>query len=367
MKNIKLYVLTIFTLILLVSFTFASQSDSVSLPQNSSSIDNNTVSTRIYLYGESHGNAKILSKELELWDNYYHKQNMRHLFVEYPYYTAEFLNLWMKEDNDKILDFVFNSWKGTASYTPDVYSFMKKLKEQCPDTVFHGTDVGHQYNSVGKAYLNYLEKNNLKDSKEYNLTKEIIQQGQYFYKNKDDLYRENKMAENFIREFDLLKGNSIMGIYGAAHVGISDLNYRNSGPSMANQLNKHYKDMIVSENLVSLTKLTNPIKTESIILNNKSYKALYFGKQNLPNFPEYEYREFWRIESSYDDFKNNEKTGDVLPFSDYPIIVEKHQVFIIDYKKVDGTTIRMYYRSDGNLWDDLPTTEEFKINTTTIK
>lgn len=54
--------------------------------------------------------------------------------------------------------------------------------------------------------------------------------------------------------------------------------------------------------------------------------------------------------------------GDFLRFSDYPIIVEKHQVFIIDYKKVDGTTIRMYYRSDGNLWDDFPTTEEFKIN-----
>lgn len=36
----------------------------------------------IYLYGEAHGNAKIIDKEFELWSKYYHNEGMRHLFVE---------------------------------------------------------------------------------------------------------------------------------------------------------------------------------------------------------------------------------------------------------------------------------------------
>ena len=35
----------------------------------------------------------------------------------------------------------------------------------------------------------------------------------------DDIYRENKMTENFIRAFDALDGKKIMGIYGASHRG----------------------------------------------------------------------------------------------------------------------------------------------------
>ncbi len=50
---------------------------------------------QIYLYGEQHGNDAILEKELELWYDHYHKDGMRHLFLEHPYYTAEFLNIWM--------------------------------------------------------------------------------------------------------------------------------------------------------------------------------------------------------------------------------------------------------------------------------
>ena len=45
---------------------------------------------QIYLYGESHGVERILNKELERWQGYYNDDGMRHLFVEYPYYTAEF-------------------------------------------------------------------------------------------------------------------------------------------------------------------------------------------------------------------------------------------------------------------------------------
>ena len=80
---------------------------------------------KIYLYGESHGDKKVLDKETELWQNYYNDQNMRHLFVELPYYTAEFLNIWMQSDSNDILDAVYNDWQGTAYYNPDVKEFYR--------------------------------------------------------------------------------------------------------------------------------------------------------------------------------------------------------------------------------------------------
>jgi len=53
---------------------------------------------------------------------------MRHLFVELPYYTAEFLNIWMKSDSDEILDELYNDWIGTALYNPYTKEFYKKIK-----------------------------------------------------------------------------------------------------------------------------------------------------------------------------------------------------------------------------------------------
>jgi len=47
--------------------------------------------------------------------------------------------------------------------------------------------------------LKYLEENNLKDSEKYRLAHEAVKQGKYYYENSDDVYRENKMVENFIR------------------------------------------------------------------------------------------------------------------------------------------------------------------------
>lgn len=121
-------------------------------------------SGQIYLYGEAHGVDKILDKEFELWYKYYHNQNMRHLFVELPYYTAEFLNIWMQSDINNILDMLYSDWAGTASYNPNVKEFYEKIKSQCPETIFHGTDVGHQYDTTGERFLEYLQSDNLEDS-----------------------------------------------------------------------------------------------------------------------------------------------------------------------------------------------------------
>jgi len=59
--------------------------------------------TRIMLYGEVHGDKAYYDAEFTLWKDYY-EDGCRNLFVELPYYSAEFLNLWMREETDEILD-----------------------------------------------------------------------------------------------------------------------------------------------------------------------------------------------------------------------------------------------------------------------
>ncbi len=316
---------------------------------------------QIYLYGEQHGVDKILDKEFELWHQYYYNEGMRHLFIEYPYYTAEYLNLWLKSDSDDIIDELYEDWFNTAAYTLSIKEFYKKIKSECPETIFHGTDVGHQYSTTGMRFLEYLESINLKDSEQYLLTQQAIEQGKYYYEHSNYAYRENMMVENFIREFNKLDNENIMGIYGSAHIGLNTMDPTNSIPSMANQLKKFYKD-INSNDLSFLAKDIKPDRVNIINVNGKDYEALYFGKQDLTSFTnDYTYREFWRLENAYDDFKDKAKTGNVLPYDNYPMQIETEQIFIIDNIRLDGSVMRMYFYSKGNTWNNRLTTEEFII------
>lgn len=317
---------------------------------------------QIYLYGEQHSVEKILNKEFDLWYDYYHDDNMRHLFVEYGYFTAELLNIWMASDNDDILNAIYDDWTGTSAQNPVVLDFLRKIKSECPETVFHGTDVGHQYDTTGQRYIRYLEDNSMEDSEEYRLAQEAITQGRTFYLKRDDVYRENTMAANFIREFDILNGESVMGFYGGAHTGLNAMDY-NTGtvPCMANQLKERYGDNVHSTDLTYLTiNDMEPIRVDVITINGIDYEASYFGTQDLTGFKNYAYREYWRLEGAYEDFRDN-PTIDVLPYTNYPMVLEAEQVFVIDYTMVSGEVFRKYYRSEGNSWDGKPTTEEFII------
>ena len=80
----------------------------------------------VYLYGETHGVVKILNKEFDLWYDYYHTKGMRHLFVELPFFTAEFLNVWMKSTEDTILESLYSDWQGTALHNTNILAFYKK-------------------------------------------------------------------------------------------------------------------------------------------------------------------------------------------------------------------------------------------------
>lgn len=54
--------------------------------------------TTINLYGEMHGYKEFYDIEFQEWKKFY-DEGCRNLFIELPYFSAEFLNEWMKEDS----------------------------------------------------------------------------------------------------------------------------------------------------------------------------------------------------------------------------------------------------------------------------
>lgn len=320
-------------------------------------------SGQIFLFGEQHGVKAIIDKEYELWHDFYHQDDMRHLFIELSYCSTEFLNLWMKADDDQILDQLFIDKTNTSASHPDYKVFYQKIKSECPETIFHGTDVGHHYNSTGKRYLEYLENQNLKESQQYKTAKDVIEQGELYSSSRSATYRENKMVENFIREIETLTNEPIMGIYGADHTELDGLMKGGKLASMANQLNEIYVDQISSESLVYMAKDIEPERIDQIEVAGKTYDASYFGKHDLDWSNEYQYREFWRLEDAYADFMDYYLRENVLPDSNYPMNITDEEVFVIDYTLTDGSVQRQYYRIDGYYWQGMLTSVEVLFDT----
>ncbi len=196
---------------------------------------------QIILYGEQHGIKEFYEYEFKEWQRFYEEEGMRDLFLELPYYTAEFLNLWMQEEDDAILDEMYADTEGTASHTQDYLDFFRKIKESCPETVFHGTDVGHQFEITGARYLAYLEEKGLTDSEKYELALANMEQGKEWYEKQDPVdwdWREEKMIENFLETYERIGRGKIMGIYGGAHVDVKD------GKIMAGAIKDKYGDVV---------------------------------------------------------------------------------------------------------------------------
>ena len=165
--------------------------------------------------------------------------------MELPYYTAEYLNLWMQEDSDEIIDQIFADIQGTQSGNAYYYEFWHEIKESCPETVFYGTDVGHQYDVTGKRYLEYLADKGLEKSENYRLAEECIKQGMEYYEedtthNGISSIRESYMVSNFIDAYSRCGSETVMGIYGSYHVDLNDPEV------MAGRLLAHYGDIISS-------------------------------------------------------------------------------------------------------------------------
>lgn len=314
----------------------------------------------IWLYGEEHGVPAILDEELRLWQEAY-ARGVRHLFVEYPYYTAEFFNLWMAAEDDAILEEVYNDWAGTQAHVDCVKEFYQAIKATCPETVFHGTDVGHQYDTTGARYLAYLEEKGREDSPQYRLAQDQIAQGRKFYAKGNVEYRETMMTENLIRELESLEGEEIVGFYGAAHTGTSPFGYDDGTveDTMASRLLERYGEKVHLTDLsYAAIPAMEPERVDEIQVGDKTYEASCFGKVDISAWSKYLCREFWRLEGAYDDLKDAPKTGQVLPYDNYPTRLEEGQVYVIDYTNPDGTVERKFYRSDGDIWQGLPTTVE---------
>ena len=321
---------------------------------------------KVYLYGETHGVPEIMDLELELWQDYYHNQGMRHLFLEHSYFTAAYLNLWMRAADDSILLELYEDWKGTTLQIEYTLEHFRAIKETCPETVFHGTDVGHQYWNTGERYLKYLEEQNMINSVEYQRTLEAIEQGKGYYCNdlgswvRDNVYRENTMADNFIRELESLKGESVMGIYGMAHVKLDSLNHTEECDSMGKQLVTHFGEVFVVEDLTHRVQMSaEPERTETLTINGKNYEAEYYGVRPLSEtYYEYCQVEYWRIPDAYEKFSKAGFTGKTLIGSDYPVAIENGGTYVVQYTYPDGRAIRKYYLCDGTVANDAFVTKE---------
>ena len=317
---------------------------------------------RIYLYGETHADPACLEQELAAWDGYYHELGMRDLLIEVPSYTAQFMNLWMKAEDDAILSRLFEDWEGTAMHDQGVWDFYKSIKEQYPETVFHGFDVGHQYNTTGTRYLIGLALTGQMGSADWDETQQTIEQGKQYYQTGDDVYRENIMAENLARIFESLPmGASVMVITGSAHSNLYAMDpFTGTVPCMAGQLRQQYGAALQARNLSAGVSYTRAGDTELMALGGVDYTAVCLGEQDLTGLaPGYRSRAFWLVEGAYEAARALPATGEVLPCSNYLNPVEEGQVYRVVYTLEDGSAQTRYYRADGATYEGSPATTGF--------
>ena len=277
---------------------------------------------------------------------------------EYIGYSAEYLNLWMQAEDDTILEELYEDWEGTQGQSQYTMDFYRAIKETCPETIFHGTDVGHQYKTTGNRYLVWLNYKGMKDSDTYRQTLDSIEQGKTYYRDNDAVYRENQMVKNFAQAFDSLEGESVMGIYGAYHVSLEG---DEQTPRMAAQLAEQYPGRVHTADVSELY-AEDPV-LEEITVGEKTYTASYWGEQDISGFSKkLVSRKFWRLEDGAEDFANCPTVDNVLPYDNYPVDVSTGQVFVLDYTAADGTVTRLFYRADGTFWNDRPITVQIDVS-----
>ncbi|MCH4887686.1 hypothetical protein EZV73_08880 [Acidaminobacter sp. JC074] len=317
----------------------------------------------IYLYGEYHGYEKILNKELEMWKKHYKEDGMRHLFIESPYFKAQLLNIWMTEETDDILHDVM----GTNGDLEAVLDFYKSIKTECPETVFHGTDVnGYKSYYPGIDYRKYLEDNKMVDSEAYRLNELAIAQVKEFQNTGDDLYREEMLVENFIREFNALGNESVMGIYGLSHVKKESFTKESyTVNSMAMQLSEIYGDRLVTVDLSGeLLKglLDQPLYIEELEIGGKLYEAEYYGNNENTGSEMIKSFDYYKLLDAYEDFKDAKDLDMIIPAHNYPMIIEENNVYLIVANLKDQTIMTYYTIADGTKEDGFLVTKQVQID-----
>ena len=241
-------------------------------PADKEADEDQTPEGMIYLYGEHHWEPYCMEQELEAWRKLY-ENGARHLFIEYSPAWAGIYSINISGD-EETLDLIYSymnaesieyygesanevSEEGRRQLLLE-HVFLQAIKEHCPETIFHGIDVEHDYDDFGPLYLEYLESIGQQDSEEYARELLACEQGRIchrdtrdIYEDDDNAYRENCMVENFIRDLEKLETQDMMGVFGGAHVELGAMNWTPSGDgatvyNMATQLQQRYGDRVVS-------------------------------------------------------------------------------------------------------------------------
>lgn len=301
---------------------------------------------KIYLYGELHGNSKIYDEELKVIEKHYN-EGIRDMFIEGSFARGEFLNIWINEKDDKILDDLMKDADGTHGGNEQTREFYLTIKKKFPELRFHGTDIEHVQTSY--RYGLFLDEKNINDEFSRKFIADNREQKRIFKEERNYGYREEKMVENFKRQYEKLGNKSIIGFYGSAHIDLSKGNtYRERINSyiMAEELKKIYGDNL---SLVDLSRMNFTIGKEKVIANGKEYNAKVFETINVKMNESSYIAESWELEDAYEDFKNFEldkEKGVVERYGN--ILFEKNKVykFKIQYEKSEEIT---FYRTDEEM------------------
>lgn len=314
---------------------------------------------RIFLFGEMHGSARTMERQLEIWGDFYHNYGMRHLFIETSYFGAQFLNMWMQADDDTIIYQLFNDRRGTPSHVPYTLAFWRTIKTDFPETIFHGTDVGHQSSTTGRRFLRHLAENGLTESESYLRTRENMAQFSRFRAANNHDVRAFYKPLNFIREFDALLGQDVMAIHGMAHTSIGDFMEMEGVDSMASVLRERYGDQLIIVDMHDVYLIPEPHRVDTITVGDQEFSAIFFGRNDRPAGTVVD-RKFWLIEDAYEHFRESSLTGQVLPYDNIPMDVKTGQVFVVDFHYADGSVERLYFRASGGYyWQFRPSVPEF--------
>ena len=161
----------------------------------------------------------------------------------------------MKSGEDAILQQWYDDMEGERAHVEPILDFFRAVRENCPETVFHGTDIGLRYETSGSRYLNYLEEMGQAGSEQYRLAQACIDQGKTYEEKKDAVWREEALTQNFIREYDASGSEKVVGIYGDAHCDPRRKAGKNEKGCMARQLQDAYGDVISYEAIESMVKI----------------------------------------------------------------------------------------------------------------
>ena len=324
-------------------------------------------SGQIHLYGEIHGFEAHIDKQFELWYYYYTNRNMRHMFLELPFFIAQFLNMWMAGYDEDILENLFYDARRIALNTTVYRGFFHRIRRELPETVFHGYDIGHIWagETAGIRFLEHLRQNGLENSDKYLITLENIEQGKLFSTEKsgNHSWRADRMVENFIREFESLNGESIMsGFAGCDHIALGNYSpFLRGGITMATQLIEIYGDNVHTTRLLDVVSSYVGGTPDLLIVENREYNAMFFGYRDISDWHDtFVRQEFWRLEDAYEDFRNHIRNGVRVPLGEFPMPVETGQILAIRSTRQDGSSEMRYFRS-SIMVSNIYVVEEFLV------